>query len=164
MNRLWQSVRVGSIAALALLCAACEPQVAERGHTDLKDKIGQITPNVSRKADVQSILGSPSSTSQFGDERWYYITATHQTQAFFEPEITDQQVVQVIFDEGGVVKDIRQYGKGDAKDVELTERTTPTSGAEYGFFEQLLGNIGKFNKQRDPLSSTTARGPGGSRR
>lgn len=99
----------------------------------------------STKDDVLSELGSPSSQSSFGSEVWYYISARQETVAFFKPEVVDQDVVRVEFNESGVVKDVTQFNKNDAKDFSVVKRTTPTEGHSMTIMEQFLGNIGRFN-------------------
>ena len=103
----------------------------------------------SQKEDVTRALGSPSSTSDFGEETWYYISARKERQAFFAPEVTDQKVVKITFDENGIMKSMKRYTLEDGKEVVMVEKTTPTEGHSLGFFEQILGNIGRFNKSQD---------------
>lgn len=147
----------GSIALAAILIAllaltACEPKVAERGRQDLVIKAGNIIEGQMSMQDVKYKLGSPSMKSQFGQESWYYVAGRKETVAFFEPELVDQQVLRILFDDRGIVEQVEFYDKNQAQDVAISDRVTPTSGQEYGIVEQLLGNIGRFNKKRDPLS------------
>ena len=91
-------------------------------------------------------LGSPSSVSSFGDEAWYYITARKETVAFFKPKVVQEDVVRISFNAGGVVSNIQTYDKSNGEDITLVKRETPTEGHTMGFFEQILGNLGRFNK------------------
>jgi len=52
----------------------------------------------------------------------------------------------VRFDDKGVVSSIEALGLEDGRNVELVERATPTAGNEMTILEQVLGNMGKFNK------------------
>ena len=92
------------------------------------------------------MLGSPSSIATFGEEVWYYISSQTQTIAFYEPEVLDQKVVAIAFDDAGKVKNVRTYGLEDAQAIEPVARTTPTGGREVTILEQLIGNLGKFTK------------------
>lgn len=158
---MWQIAMRASICVAALwLAVACDPKVAERGRQDLLVKAGNVIPHQMNKRDVSRMLGTPSSRSHFGDDSWYYISGRKETVAFFEPEVTDQAVLRITFD-GDVVETVEYYDKAQAVDVAISDRETPTSGQEYGFFEQLIGNIGRFNNRRDPLSGGGGRpGPG----
>lgn len=107
----------------------------------------------STKEDISALLGSPSTTSTFGPETWFYISTTKERLGVFESDVVKQHVLGVQFDENGVVKEYGQYTIEDGKAVEIVEKTTPTEGHSLGVLEQLLGNIGRFN--------TGPRQPGG---
>ena len=55
----------------------------------------------------------------------------------------------IAFDQTGMVADIRQYGIDDLRDVDPNDRITSTAGKKLGFFEQLIGNIGRFTRGRE---------------
>jgi len=145
MRFMCQILLVGSIA---MLLAGCEPKVAERGKLELAETAAKITPNVTTKAEIMQMLGTPSSTSQFGESAWYYVSTRKEGFAFFAPDVVQQHVVRLTFNENTVAS-VESYTGDDAEPIDFIARETPTEGQSYGFFEQLLGNIGKFNKQRD---------------
>lgn len=149
MLRLWQIVVAGSIAVLAL--SACEPKVAERGKVDIAAALEQIHPQETTQTDVIGLLGTPSAVGQFGDKAWYYMSQRKEGVAFMAPEVVDSEVLRITFDADQKVATIKSYNQADMHNVDFTDRKTPTAGQEYGFFEQLIGNIGKFNKQRDTM-------------
>ncbi len=99
----------------------------------------------SSREDVQTRLGSPSAQSSFGEETWYYVTARKEAYAFLRPEVVQQDVVGVVFDGNGLVSRIDGYNINDSRDFKLVKRETPTEGHTLGFFEQVLGNVGRFN-------------------
>jgi outer membrane protein assembly factor BamE (lipoprotein component of BamABCDE complex) len=147
---------------LLLTLAACSTKVSNGGYVhdgDIKDEIviGQTT-----KDQVKDKLGSPSSQSTFGAETWYYITNRQETVAFFKPEIVKQDVVSVEFDATGIVSKVSTFNKDDGQQFAMEKQTTPTEGHTLGFFEQLLGNIGRFNHPTDGSdTSAPGRKPGG---
>ena len=134
------------ITTSALALSACTPNVQTRGH--IKDANWQeaIQPGTSGRDDVLVALGSPSTHSSFGKETWYYITTKRESFAFFKPEITDQDVLAVMFDSSGLVENVQQVGKEGLKEIEYTSRETPTEGHSLTFVEQLIGNMGRFNR------------------
>lgn len=136
---------------------ACDPKVAEHGRSNLALKAGNIFPGQSTEFDVTQQLGTPAVKSQFGERIWYYFSSRNEAVAFLKPEVVEQEVLQISFD-NGVVKDVKFYDKSQAKDVDISSRVTPTAGQTYGFFEQLLGNIGRFNKSQDGMQSRAAGG------
>lgn len=125
--------------------AACSPSVDTRGNLADKDRLQQITPGVSTRDDVASLLGTPSTMGTFDPNTWYYIGARTEKTAFFRPDTVERKVVVVKFDEAGTVADVHQLDQTAGKEVELVERTTPTAGRDLNFIEQMLGNVGRFS-------------------
>lgn len=138
------AVRAAALA-LTVLLAACTTFVDQRGNLPEEDRLAQIQPGVTTREQVQQLLGTPSSTSTFDDSTWYYISMKTEQWAFLAPTTVDQKVVAIEFDQNGLVRDIQQRGLADANEVAMVERATPTPGKTLGFFEQLFGNIGRFN-------------------
>lgn len=150
-------LQLQSLAIASFLLFACDPMVANRGHVERMEDVGiQVTVGDTTKAQILRLYGSPSSTSTFGQETWYYIAARKETTAFLRPEVVDQKVTQITFDENGVVSSVNDYDKGDEMPVAIVSKTTPTEGHSLGFMEQVLGNLGRFN--------TSKRQPGATRR
>jgi outer membrane protein assembly factor BamE (lipoprotein component of BamABCDE complex) len=132
---------IGALLALA----ACSTTVDQRGNLPPSDLIGQIHPGKTTKDQVVKILGSPSSVSVFGDKDWYYISARTKQYAFFTPEVLAQEVYIVDFNDDGVVRVVEHKTLRDRQQIVPVARTTPAPGRELSFFEQLIGNLGKFN-------------------
>lgn len=147
------------LTTTALALSACSPNVQTRGHVTAPEWQEQLQPGVAGREDVLGLLGSPSTRSSFGQETWYYITTRRENYAFFKPAIADQDVLAVTFDSSGMVENIEHIGKEGLKAVEYTGRETPTAGHKLTFIEQLLGNMGRFNRPDDG----SARGVGSNR-
>ena len=147
-------------ALVALALAACQPTIDQRGNLPDKSKLAEIEPGVTTKEMVSQMLGTPSSVSTFGDKTWYYISRRTEQTSFFEPEVLDQQVVVVAFDEGGVVREVQHLNLADSRPVDPSSRETPSAGRELGFVEQLIGNLGKFNPNGG-VGRSFRRGTGG---
>ena len=141
-----------------LALAGCSPKVYSGGYVSenpIKDEVavGQTKDQVKEK------LGSPSSQSSFGDEAWYYISDKQEMLAFFKPEVVQQDVTRIQFDATGLVSKVETYDLKDGEKVAMVSRTTPTEGHTLGFFEQTLGNLGRFNAPSNN-SSAPGRRPG----
>ncbi|WP_259779683.1 outer membrane protein assembly factor BamE [Aestuariispira ectoiniformans] len=130
---------------LALAVAGCSPKVAIRGNLPLPSQMEQVHVGSSNKAEVQRLLGSPSTVGTFDSQTWYYMSQRKEQWAFFEPEIVDHQVLVLYFDDRGILQQMQHYTKDDLRKIALQERVTPTSGHSLGFIEQLLGNVGRFS-------------------
>ena len=130
-------------ALAALLLAGCEPIVHQQGHMSDPEALAEIEPGVQTREDVARLLGTPSSVGTFDDANWYYISRRTETTAFYEPDLIDQRVTVIAFDDNGVVAEVTSLSLADARAVEPVEEESPTRGRELGFFEQLFGNIGR---------------------
>jgi outer membrane protein assembly factor BamE (lipoprotein component of BamABCDE complex) len=138
-----------ALSALCLMTASCAPKVNEEGHIALEKASDKIKAGSSYKQDVVKLFGTPSTKSSFGDETWYYVSAHKEAYAFFKPETTNQNVLRVAFDKNDMVTDVKEYSLKDAQDVSIASRITPTEGQKLGLWEQMIGNLGKFNKNTE---------------
>ena len=137
-----------AVVACAIVFASCAPIVQTRGNAPDPIKLGTIEPGELSRDDIARMLGSPSSVATFGGETWYYISKQTETFAFFEPEILEQQVVAIAFDDDGMVASVSSYGLDEARDIEISDRVTPTGGRKLTVLEQLFGNLGRFGGRR----------------
>jgi len=139
-----------SLAIAVVLAAtglgACVATVDQRGNLPEPDKFAQIRPGTTTREQVAKILGTPSSTGVFDDKNWYYISRRTKRVAFFDADVLDQQVYIVNFDGTGLVRAVDHKDLKDAREIEPAPGATPAPGRELTFLEQVLGNIGRFNK------------------
>lgn len=148
-GRWRRAASLTALGALALGLAACQARIDTRGNLPDPELVEKLQPGVQDRDQVAQLLGSPSSVGTFDDSKWYYISKRTETLAFFDPEIVDQQVLVVEFDDAGMLSDVKLYDEDDRQDVELVERETPTSGTEMTVLKQFFGNIGRFNRVED---------------
>jgi outer membrane protein assembly factor BamE (lipoprotein component of BamABCDE complex) len=132
-------------AGLAVLASGCAPVVDQRGYIPDPEKVESVRPGIDNKLSVSSRLGSPSSVSTFDQNVWYYISSEEAKFAFFRPRTTKREIVAVVFDENDLVDGVKYFGLEDGQDVNIVGRETPTRGKELSFFEQIFGNIGRFD-------------------
>ncbi len=143
------AARGAAMLVLAIALLGCARTQDVRGYVPDEELLADLQPGQQSRDQVVAMLGSPSSVATFQEksDTWYYITTRTKHFAFFDDEIIDQRVVAIEFDDAGRVKQVRHFGLDDAREIEPIERETPTRGKELGFFEQLFGNIGRFNAQ-----------------
>ena len=157
-------VRAGGVIALIgclAVASACSPTVHSHGYTPRAGELNDIAIGRDTRQSVQQRLGRPSTVSTFTDDEWYYISVTTETTAFFAPEVVEQRVVTVSFDDQGVVADVGRYGLEDGRVVDLVARTTPTSGRKLTLIQQIFANLGRFSTdQIAPVGSNPGL-PGG---
>jgi outer membrane protein assembly factor BamE (lipoprotein component of BamABCDE complex) len=131
-------------AILPLALAACTQSINVRGNLPDPEIVSKISPGVDTRADVASLLGSPSTISSFQDSKWYYIGQKSTQFAFFAPEVLERKIIEVTFDPTGKVAESKIYTLDDAQEINTVDRITPTEGRELTILQQILGNVGRF--------------------
>jgi outer membrane protein assembly factor BamE (lipoprotein component of BamABCDE complex) len=147
-SKRFNIVPLAAAAVLALAAiglGGCAISVDQRGKLPDPDRITEVQPGKTTKDQVVKILGSPSSSSTFDDNTWYYISRKTKQVAFFQPTVLDQQVFIVDFDDKGMVKDLGHKTLADGASITPAPGATPAPGRELSFIEQLLGNVGRFS-------------------
>lgn len=149
---------------LGVVLGGCQQKILQHGNVPDEEEVLQIQPGQDDKNRVEQLLGSPSTTGNFGEEIWYYVSKRTSQTAFFEPNTIDQGVLAISFDAQGIVQDMKVYDQADGRLVAMVDRETPTHGNELTFIQQMLGNLGRFNPEGDgpktgPTGTTGA--PGG---
>jgi outer membrane protein assembly factor BamE (lipoprotein component of BamABCDE complex) len=153
-------VRLPVLVLAVVSAAGCGATVDQRGNLPETDKLAEIHPGTTTRDQVVKILGTPSSTGVFDDKNWFYISRKTTQLAFFDPHVKDQQVYIVRFDGNGVVASVDRKDLADGRDIEPVPGATPAPGRELTFLEQVLGNMGRFNKSSSSSSEPEARAPG----
>jgi outer membrane protein assembly factor BamE (lipoprotein component of BamABCDE complex) len=153
-NRKTLFIQAASLALAAVLTSGCAKDVYQRGNAPLPESLAQLAPGEQTRQDVQGLLGTPATTSVFGDETWYYISAQTTQYAFYPVHELERAVLALEFDNRGILQSVQELTLAEGRNVAIAQRATPTKGREYGILEQLIGNIGRFGTQGD-------RGPGG---
>jgi outer membrane protein assembly factor BamE (lipoprotein component of BamABCDE complex) len=133
------------------LLTGCADNIAAHGNLPTQESMGQIQAGTHTRADVQALLGTPSTTSMFDGETWYYISSQTEQMAFLKPNELSRTVIAIQFDPTGTVSDVRTLSKDDGRSVEISTRETPTRGTETSIIQELFGNIGRFAPKTDDL-------------
>ena len=134
------------IAVLGLNLSGCDPKITMRGNLPRPSVLEQVKPGAHYKQDIVQLLGTPSTLGTFDASTWYYISKTSTQYAFLEPEIIEQKVLALYFDDTGKLTRMQTYTKDDMRKVGMQDGETPTAGDEMGFLEQVFGNFGRFEK------------------
>jgi outer membrane protein assembly factor BamE (lipoprotein component of BamABCDE complex) len=148
----------------ASLLAGCSwfsftPQT--RGNNVDKDLLKELVIGTSSRADVTSLLGSPTAKAAFDDNTWIYIGEVTQPRIGRVLGVNSQNVVVMNFDQGGVLRGIKHLDQDDRQDVAVVSRATPSPGSESSFMQQLLGNVGKLSPSPALGNKTSGSGSSG---
>ena len=138
-----KALRAGTVAmalgAGGFFLTACSPaQEFVHGAVITQDQIDLI-PVGSSKDQVLLALGTPSTTGEFENEVYYYISQRARKRfAYDKARVVDQRVLAVYFDETDTVAQVGNYGLQDGKVFDFISRTTPTGGRDLTLLGQIL--------------------------
>jgi outer membrane protein assembly factor BamE (lipoprotein component of BamABCDE complex) len=139
-----------------------EPPPQVRGNAVDPDSLKDLVVGTSTRADVNSLLGSPTAKAVFDDNTWIYISEVTQPRIGRVQGINSQAVVVMNFDQGGILRGVKKLDQDDGKPVAVVSRATPSPGSDATFLQQLLGNVGKFTPGAGSSSTSGAGSSGGS--
>ena len=151
-------VKLTTIVLGAALLAACGGLRAHRGAVLDKELAAAIQPGVDNKDSVAKTLGRPTFVGQFDPNEWYYVSRDTRQVAFRAPNVTDQTVLHVRFDQAGNVVAVNRSGKELVANIDPYSRETPTLGRRRSFFDELFGNIGTVGTGMNPGGGGGGRG------
>jgi outer membrane protein assembly factor BamE (lipoprotein component of BamABCDE complex) len=140
------------VPALALLgigllsgCSYLAPAPQARGDRVDAEQLKQLVPGVSSQTDAAALLGSPTAKGTFDQNTWIYVSELTRPVVGGTLAVQNQRVVELRFDDRGVLRDVTTRGQKDALPVNVVSRTTPAPGTEASVLQQLFGNVGRFN-------------------
>ncbi|MDX5392838.1 MAG: outer membrane protein assembly factor BamE, partial [Caulobacteraceae bacterium] len=123
---------------------ACAPITTYSGFQAIDADPKDVAVGTDTKSTVRGRLGSPSVTSTFEDNVWFYVAQVKEQIAFRKPVVVNREVVAIRFNEDTeVVEAVDHYTLEDGKQIAYSDRETPTRGRELTVLEQLLGNVGR---------------------
>lgn len=131
------------LVAIAVLMAGCSPEINRRGYIAKAGAFAQVSEGMG-KAEVEGILGSPSTTASvnFQGDSYYYITSTTQGRSFLDPVETSREVIAVRFNKADQVVSTAQYGLADGKIININSRKTAIVGNEFSILSELFKGVG----------------------
>jgi len=135
-----------AVAATAVMAnAACAPITSYEGFQAIDaDPRKDVKVGTDTKSTVRGKLGSPSATSTFDPNVWFYMNQVKARVAFRRPEIVSRNVTAIAFDKDSeVVKSVDNFTLKDGRVIAYNGRETPTRGRELSILEQVLGTIGR---------------------
>ena len=126
-------------------CQYLQPNQQTRGNMVDEIDYGQLVAGTSTRADVTSLIGSPTTRATFDDDTWIYVGMRTQPTIGGFPAISRQQVLVLNFDANGTLRSIHRSTEKDAVQVAMDGRTTPSPGSEASVLQQVIGNVGRYN-------------------
>ena len=132
----------GFVAAAGL--TACSPITTYSGFQAIDSNPRDVKVGTDTKSTVRAKLGSPSATSTFDPNVWFYIDQIKQRIAFRRPVVTHRDITAITFNKDSEqVTAVNVYSLKDGKVIAYNGRETPTRGREMTILEQLIGTVGR---------------------
>lgn len=125
-------------------CSFLAPPAQPRGNRIDADQLKQLVPGVSSQADATALLGSPTTKGTFDQNTWIYIGGMTRPVVGGTLAVLSQKVVELRFDDRGVLREAKALDKANALPATMVARTTPSPGTEASVLQQLFGNVGRF--------------------
>jgi len=148
ISRFKNLITLSQLCLLLFFLFGCTKDINNRGNLPIESALNQLKPGSQTRQDIESLLGTPSHTSIFENEIWYYISSTTTQYAFYPTEVLQRDVLEIKFDKRGVLEEVSFLNIDDGSKIVVVDRETPTMGREYSLIEQLIGNLGRFDRGR----------------
>ena len=124
--------------------------------------VQSVLPGIDNKASVEGSLGRPSFVSQFGEERWYYISRQTRQLAFSTPRAAGQSTYVVEFDNAGnVARVLEDQTLTNVVNISPVGDKTPTLGRKRSLLDEIFGNIGQVGTGMGGMAGPSGPGPNG---
>ena len=141
------------LTSTAILITACTPTVSQRGNMLEDFQIAEVEPGVSKRSDVLKTLGSPTTKSTFDPSVWYYIGQETEKRGIFDPEVVEERIFLAAFDEEGTLEAFEEIDR-ERMNIPYIRDKTKTYGTEQTVAQELLGNLGRFNRPTGSAATT----------
>jgi outer membrane protein assembly factor BamE (lipoprotein component of BamABCDE complex) len=138
------ALSAGLLASSALSLGGCSPLTTYSGFQAIEANPKDVKVAEDTKSTVRGRLGSPSATSTFEPNTWFYVTQVKERVAFRKPQVVSRNITAITFNKDTeMVESVDNYTLKDGKVIAYNGRETPTRGREMTILEQLLGNVGR---------------------
>jgi outer membrane protein assembly factor BamE (lipoprotein component of BamABCDE complex) len=122
---------------------ACSPIVSHQGFQVVDVRPADVKIGADTRSTVLEKLGSPTATSTFDKDVWFYMSQFRTQTSFYNPKVIKRDVVAISFDhDTEQVKSVDTFTLQDGRVIAFNTHETPTRGREMTVLEQLIGSIG----------------------
>ena len=126
----------------------CSGRISNHGVLNIEKHITSIVNDKLEKAEIEALLGPPSTISAFEFNKWYYINNTIKHMAFYKPEIIQLTVYEIIFNKENQAIKINTYNQENLNEISFNLDVTKTRGNDKPLLQYILKGIGNSNIQK----------------
>jgi len=132
-----------AFAASLVTVAACSPVTTHQGFQVVDVRPADVKVGADTRSTVLEKLGSPTATSTFDKDVWFYMSQFRTQTSFYNPKTIRREVTAISFDhDTEQVKSVDNFTLKDGRVIAYNDHETPTRGREMTVLEQLIGSIG----------------------
>ena len=124
---LLQKFKIALSFFLLLLLLNCQPRITNHGNFFNKEKINYIKKSKLNKAEILEIFGTPSTTSTFSSNVWYYMSQVQSEKAYFKVKNISSKILKITFDKNKFVKKYSVLTEKDSYDIIVSQEKTVSS-------------------------------------
>jgi len=158
---MFRRVVYAALVAGLFATSACAPLKSYSGFQAIEANPKDVQVGTDTKSTVRGKLGSPSATSTFDPNVWFYINQVKERVAFKRPRVTSRNVTALTFNrDTEIVESVDNYTLKDGKVIAFNGHETPTRGRELTVLEQLLGTVGRGSMLPQDDESVPGNRPG----
>ncbi|HVM99130.1 MAG TPA: outer membrane protein assembly factor BamE [Caulobacteraceae bacterium] len=122
---------------------ACSPVISHQGFQVVDVRPADVKVGGDTRSTVLEKLGSPTATSTFDKDVWFYMSQYRTQTSFYNPKVIKRDIVAISFDhDTEQVKSVDTFTLQDGRVIAYNTHETPTRGREMTILEQLVGSIG----------------------
>ena len=126
----------------------CSGRISNHGVLNIEKHISTIVNDKLEKAEIEALLGPPSTISAFEFNKWYYINNTIKHIAFYKPEIIKLSVYEIIFNKENQAIKINTYDQDNLNEISFNLDITKTRGNEKSLLQYILKGVGDSSLQK----------------
>ena len=123
------------------LTASCTGRVSNHGTLNIEKIINTIVDRKLEKAEIEALLGPPTTKSAFEFNKWYYIKSSLLHKSFYKPELIDHIVYEIIFNAQNEAIAINTYTKENLNKIAYNKDKTETKGNETTLIQQIFKDV-----------------------
>ena len=131
---------------LFLFTLNCSTNKVSKNHgfKSLEKRFDKIEVNQTNKNDIISIIGPPSTKSDFNENLWFYIERRKTNQPLFKlgiKRIEKNNVLMVEFNERGILKNKKIFDLNNMNDIEYVKSITHKEFKNNNIIYNILSSI-----------------------
>ena len=148
---LKQIIHTIIILNLFIFITSCVNKKIVNGQLPDGEMLAKLRLYEDNKQVIDQLLGSPSFKGEFGDNSYYYFSTISDKIAFLEPDLIEQKIIQLKFDDKDILNKVYLFEKNDSKEILMSSNFTKTTGREISILEQMISNFGLGMGTKGPI-------------